>query len=62
MTMEETRCSETSAYKIQTPGNYPKERIEQLRLAVLYLLARLLWKDLCLYVQRWKLYGFRFVE
>jgi len=23
--MEETECSETSAYKIQTPGNYPEE-------------------------------------
>jgi len=27
MKMEETDCSETLAYKIQTPGNYPKERI-----------------------------------
>jgi len=26
--MEETECSETSAYKIQTPGNYPEESIE----------------------------------
>ena len=25
MTMEQTECSETSAYKIQTPGNYPEE-------------------------------------
>jgi len=23
--MEETECSETSEYKIQTPGNYPEE-------------------------------------
>ena len=23
-----TECSETSAYKLQTPGNYPKERIQ----------------------------------
>ena len=23
-------CSETSAYKLQTPGNYPKESIQQL--------------------------------
>jgi len=23
--MEQTGCSETSAYKIQTPGNYPEE-------------------------------------
>jgi len=25
MKMEQTECSETSAYKLQTPGNYPKE-------------------------------------
>jgi len=25
-----TECSETSAYKIQTPGNHPKESIRQL--------------------------------
>jgi len=24
-----TECSETSAYKLQTPGNYPKESIQQ---------------------------------
>jgi len=28
MKMEHTDCSETSAYKIQTPGNHPKERIQ----------------------------------
>ena len=28
MKMELTECSETSAHKIQTPGNYPKERIQ----------------------------------
>jgi hypothetical protein len=27
MKMEHTECFETSAYKIQTLGNYPKERI-----------------------------------
>jgi len=27
MKMEETECSETSAYKIQTPGNYPEENL-----------------------------------
>ena len=27
--MEQTKCSETSAYKIQTPGNYPEENIQQ---------------------------------
>jgi len=29
MKMEQTECSETSAYKIQTPGNYPEEDIQQ---------------------------------
>jgi len=28
MKMKETECSETSAYKIQTLGNYPEEGIE----------------------------------
>ena len=26
--MEQTECSEMSAYKLQTPGNYPKESIQ----------------------------------
>jgi len=26
--MEQTECSETSAYKVQTPGNYPEESIQ----------------------------------
>jgi len=26
--MEETECSETSAFKIQAPGNYPEESIQ----------------------------------
>jgi len=29
MKMEQTERSETSAYKIQTPGNYPEENIQQ---------------------------------
>jgi hypothetical protein len=29
MKMEQTECSETLAYKIQTPGNYPGESIQQ---------------------------------
>jgi len=29
MKMEQTECSETSAYKIQMPGNYPEESIQQ---------------------------------
>ena len=28
MKMEQTECSETSAYKIQTPGNYSEESIQ----------------------------------
>jgi len=28
MKMEQTDCSETSAYQIQTPGNYQKESIQ----------------------------------
>jgi hypothetical protein len=28
MKMEQTECSETSAYKTQTPGNYPEESIQ----------------------------------
>jgi hypothetical protein len=28
MEMEQTECSETSAYKMQTPGNYPEENIQ----------------------------------
>ena len=27
--MEQAECSETLAYKIQTPGNYAKESIQQ---------------------------------
>jgi hypothetical protein len=27
--MKMEQCSETSAYKIQTPGNYPEESIQQ---------------------------------
>jgi hypothetical protein len=29
MKMEQTECSETSAHKIQTPGNYPEESVQQ---------------------------------
>ena len=28
MKMEQTECSDTSAYKIQKPGNYPEENIQ----------------------------------
>ena len=36
MKMEQTECSETSAYKIQTPGNYPEESILHLTLCFLF--------------------------
>jgi len=29
--MEQTECSETSAYKIQTPGNNPEESTQKFR-------------------------------
>ena len=47
MKMEQTECSETSAYKIQTPGNYPKkstqhtEHGESLKLGKIMRTARL---------------------
>jgi hypothetical protein len=28
MKMEQTECSETSVYKLQTPGNYPEENTQ----------------------------------
>jgi len=28
MKMEQTECSKTLAYKLQTPGNYPEESIQ----------------------------------
>jgi accessory gene regulator protein AgrB len=30
MKMEQTECSETSAFKLQTPGNYPKESVQHI--------------------------------
>ena len=30
MKMEQTECSKTSAFKVQTPGNYPEEIIQHL--------------------------------
>jgi hypothetical protein len=32
MKMEQMECSEMSAYKIQTPVNYPEENIQQTEL------------------------------
>jgi len=36
MKMEQTECSETSTYKIQTSGNYPEENIELVHLLVVF--------------------------
>jgi len=41
--MEQAACSETSAYKIQTPGNYPEESI-QLRTYNVYLYEYIFWQ------------------
>jgi len=47
--MEQTECSETSAYKVQTPGNYPEESIqhtehgESLKSRIYYKCFDLLW-------------------
>ena len=46
MKMEQTECSETSAYKIQMPGNYPEESIQQ-------------WYDLMLDHQVTSMYSYR---
>jgi hypothetical protein len=34
MKIEQTECSETSAYKIQTPRNYPEENIQQCKIGL----------------------------
>jgi hypothetical protein len=34
--MEQIECSETSAYKIQTPGNHPEENIQFTQVAADY--------------------------
>jgi hypothetical protein len=38
--MEQTECSETSAYKIQTPGNYPEETIQGIYICLKLSLSR----------------------
>jgi hypothetical protein len=47
MKMEQIECSETSAYKIQTPGNHPEENIQDTEMFTdktrsLYITATLL--------------------
>ena len=34
--VEQTECSETSAYKVQKPGNYPEENIQQKSAVLIY--------------------------
>jgi len=38
MKTEQTQCSETSAYKIQTPGNYTEESIQCYEVVLDYIL------------------------
>ena len=45
--MEQTECSETSAYKIQTPGNYPKEKHTTLNMCLEVLFFSSLGKENC---------------
>jgi len=50
MKMEQTECSETSAYKIQTQGNYPEESIPFFsRIKIFYVdvsTAEIIWRRL----------------
>jgi hypothetical protein len=56
MKMEQTKCSETSAHKIQTPGNHLKERMkysengESLKSEVLFTTVNLV----TLFISRYK--------
>jgi hypothetical protein len=47
MKMEQTECSETSEYKLQTPRNYPKESIQQGNLCLLWQHCRRPWSFTC---------------
>jgi hypothetical protein len=40
MKMEQTECSETSSYKIQTPGNYPEESLQPILISSPYFLIQ----------------------
>ena len=48
--VNETVCSETSAHKIQTPENHPKERIQQF---ISYLVYRYKGKGKAIPLQAW---------
>jgi hypothetical protein len=46
MKLEQTECSETSAYKIQTPANHPDKNIQQIHINLLVcdlFAATLIW-------------------
>jgi hypothetical protein len=45
MKMEKIECSETSAYKIQTPGNYTEENLKQMSITHRLLLPIVLALD-----------------
>jgi hypothetical protein len=40
--MKMEQCSKTSAYKIQTPGNYPEENLQQQSLVVFILIVHVM--------------------
>jgi hypothetical protein len=52
--MEQIECSETPAYKIQTPGNHPEENIqhtehgESLKSIIILYLQVSIWKKILL--------------
>jgi hypothetical protein len=43
MKMEQTGCPEMFAYKIQTPGNYPEESVQKIKLILWHSLSMTLW-------------------
>jgi len=47
MKMEQTECSKTSAYKIQTPENYPEESIQPTMNLIATDLVILIRNDTC---------------
>jgi len=55
MKLEQTECSETSAYKIQTPGNYPEESI--LVKTNLRIQTSQHWSDPSLFCRRTRFYA-----
>jgi hypothetical protein len=56
MKMEQTECSESSTYKIQMPGNYPEESIQQDCESYLYLRKHFMQKNIMFRIRGWKLF------